>query len=51
MPKKSVLVIDESDLFRDYFKTRLGRAGLIVEVAINGLDGIAKMRNNPPALI
>jgi CheY-like chemotaxis protein len=51
MVKKSVLVIDDSDLFRDYFKTRLGRAGLKVEAAINGLDGIAKMRNDPPDLI
>ncbi|TFG80443.1 MAG: response regulator [Spirochaetales bacterium] len=51
MPKKSVLVIDESDLFRDYLKSRLGRTGLSVTTAINGLDGIAKMRNDPPDLI
>ncbi len=51
MPKKSVLIIDDSDLFRDYLKSRLGRAGIEVEAAINGLDGIAKMRNDPPNLI
>ncbi|MBN2875789.1 MAG: response regulator, partial [Spirochaetales bacterium] len=51
MPDRSVLVIDESDLFRDYLKARLTRAGLQVEVAINGLDGISKMRNDPPDLI
>jgi len=51
MPKTTVLVMDDSDLFRDYLKSRLSRAGLSVEVAINGLDGISKMRNDPPDLI
>ncbi len=51
MAKKTVLVIDESDLFRDYLKSRLGRAGLKVETAINGLDGISKMRTEMPDLV
>ncbi len=51
MPKSSVLIIDESDLFRDYLKDRLSRTGLEVETAINGLDGMAKMRNDPPDLV
>ena len=51
MPKMSVLIIDESDLFRDYLKARLARAGLSTEAAIDGLDGISKMRNDPPDLI
>ncbi|MDX9959440.1 MAG: response regulator [Spirochaetia bacterium] len=51
MAKKTVLVIDESDLFRDYLKSRLGRAGLQVETAINGLDGISKMRLEMPDLV
>ena len=51
MIKKTVLIIDESDLFRDYLKSRLGRAGLQVETAINGLDGGAKMRLDLPDLI
>lgn len=51
MPKSSVLIIDESDLFRDYLKARLSRTGLEVDTAINGLDGMAKMRNNPPNLV
>jgi len=49
--KASVLIIDESDLFRDYLRSRLQRAGLEAEIAINGLDGIVKMRNDPPDLI
>jgi DNA-binding response OmpR family regulator len=51
MAKKIVLVIDESDLFRDYLKSRLGRAGLQVETAINGLDGTSKMRLELPDLV
>jgi CheY-like chemotaxis protein len=51
MAKKAVLIIDESDLFRDYLKSRLGRAGLHVETAINGLDGISKMRIEMPDLV
>jgi len=47
----SVLIIDESDLFRDYLKARLARAGLSTEAAIDGLDGISRMRNDPPDLI
>lgn len=51
MPKMSVLIIDESDLFRDYLKARLARAGLEADAAIDGLDGVSKMRNDPPDLI
>ncbi|HAP43194.1 MAG: response regulator [Spirochaetes bacterium GWD1_61_31] len=51
MARPAVLIIDESDLFRDYLKNRLLRAGLAVEVAINGLDGLSKMRKEPPELI
>lgn len=51
MQKKSVLVIDESELFREYLKSRLTRAGIDADIAINGLDGISKMRNDPPDLI
>jgi CheY-like chemotaxis protein len=49
--KTSVLIIDESELFRDYLKARLLRSGLSAVIAINGLDGISKMRNDPPDLI
>ena len=51
MARTSVLIIDESDLFRDYIKARLTRAGLSADVAINGLDGVSKMRNDPPDLV
>jgi DNA-binding response OmpR family regulator len=48
---KHVLVIDESPLFREYLRMKLSDNGLDVSAAINGLDGISKMRNNPPDLI
>jgi len=52
MKRKTILIIDESDLFRDYVKSRLTQFNLDVETAINGLDGIAKLRNLlPDALI
>jgi CheY-like chemotaxis protein len=51
MARKKVLVIDESDLFREYLKDRLTSGGLEVEAAINGLDGSVKLRNSLPDLV
>jgi DNA-binding response OmpR family regulator len=51
MARKSVLIIDESDLFREYLKDRLTAAGLGVDSAINGLDGAVKLRNGMPDLV
>ncbi|MDR1211776.1 MAG: response regulator [Spirochaetaceae bacterium] len=48
---KHVLVIDESPLFREYLRTKLTGNGIDASVAINGLDGIAKIRNLIPDLI
>jgi DNA-binding response OmpR family regulator len=51
MSRKSVLIIDESDLFREYLKGRLSDHAVDVESAINGLDGMIKMRNTLPDLV
>jgi DNA-binding response OmpR family regulator len=51
MAKKTVLIIDESDLFREYLKESLERFSFTVETAINGLDGISKMRTVMPDAI
>lgn len=51
MARKKVLIIDESDLFRDYLKGRISEHAVDVDMAINGLDGIVKMRNDPPDLV
>ncbi|WP_304225356.1 response regulator [Gracilinema caldarium] len=48
---KHVVIIDESPIFREYLRIKLADAGLEVSVAINGLDGIAKIRNNMPDLV
>ena len=48
---KHILVIDESPLFREYLRMKLSDNGIDVSVAINGLDGISKMRTNPPDLV
>ncbi len=51
MGRKTILIIDESDLFRDYLKGSLSEFAVEVETAINGLDGIVKMRNGLPDLV
>ncbi len=49
---KQVLIIDESELFREYLKEKLEEFGQIqAATAVNGLDGIAKMRGAVPDLI
>jgi len=48
MKRKNILIVDESDLFRDYVKSRLTQFNLEVETAINGLDGTSKLRNILP---
>jgi CheY-like chemotaxis protein len=48
---KQVLIIDESPLFREYLRVKLVNNGLPATVAVNGLDGITKMRGLNPDLI
>jgi CheY-like chemotaxis protein len=50
MSRKKILIVDESDLFRDYLKNRLSEY-FDLEVAINGLDGISKLRTFMPDLL
>ena len=51
MARKTILIIDESDLFREYLRSRLSEFAVNVETAINGLDGIVKMRNVLPDVV
>lgn len=48
---RKVLVIDESDLIRNYLKKKLSTYGLEVIAALNGFDGMVKMKNSLPDLI
>lgn len=50
MAKKKILLIDESELFRGYLRNRLS-ADFEVETAINGLDGVSKLRSGLPDLV
>jgi DNA-binding response OmpR family regulator len=46
-----ILIIDELPLFREYLRIKLAENDIEVSVAVNALDGIAKMRNLLPDLI
>ena len=48
---KKVLLIDESQLFRDYLGKKLEDQGLEVVMAVNGLDGALKLRSEHPDLL
>jgi len=48
---KRVLIVDEASLFREYLETKLGGNNIEVATAINGLDGVTKLRNIPDLLI
>ncbi len=48
---KKILVIDESALFRDFLAKKLGEYGFEVSVAVNGLDGAVKVRQQTPDLV
>jgi DNA-binding response OmpR family regulator len=48
---KQVIIIDEAVLFRDYLLNKLGENRVEATVAVNGWDGITKIRSIVPDLI
>lgn len=48
---KKVLLIDESQLFRDYLGKKLQDQGIEVFMGANGLDGALKLRSEHPDLV
>jgi len=50
MARRKILIIDESELFRSYLRDRLSEY-FDIEVAINGLDGVSKLRTTTPDLL
>ncbi len=48
---KKVLVIDDSPMYRDFMQKQLSTYGFEVTPAINGLDGISKIRSVLPDVI
>lgn len=48
---KQVLIIDESPLFRDYLRERLEEFDIKATTAVNGLDGLVKLRSLVPNVL
>ena len=48
---KQVLLIDDSNVFRDYLKSKLATKHIEVTVGVGPLDSLSKMRNLVPELI
>ena len=48
---KSVLIIDETHLFREFLRSKLDDNSVEVFAAVNGTDGIAKLKTNAPDLV
>ena len=46
-----ILLVEDNEDNRDMLSRRLERKGFIVSLAIDGLDGIKKAKENMPALI
>lgn len=49
--KKRILVVDDEPDFVSIVKKNLEKAGFDVEVAYDGVEGIAKVKANPPDAI
>ena len=48
---KTVVIVDEAPPFREYLRTKLEEGSIEATSAINGLDGLAKLRNIIPDLL
>ena len=48
---KQVLLIDDSNVFRDYLKSKLDAKHIEVTVGVGPLDSLSKMRNLLPELV
>ncbi|MDC7240309.1 MAG: response regulator [Spirochaetales bacterium] len=48
---KKVLIIDDASMYREFMQTQLTNYGFDVNSAINGLDGVSKIRSFMPDVI
>lgn len=48
---RSVLVVDDDSMIRDFLRLALEHAGFAVDEATDGLDALEKIRQNPPDLV
>jgi two-component system chemotaxis response regulator CheY len=51
MPKKRILVVDDSSLVRLYYRSTLEQAGFDVDQAINGIEAMEKVLSQPFDLV
>lgn len=51
MPRKTVLIIDESAQFRDYIAAKLEQNDIVAIKAVNGVDGGQKLLHHHPDLV
>jgi two-component system chemotaxis response regulator CheY len=49
--KARVLVIDDANLVRRYYRQILEGAGYMVDEALNGIEALEKLLENPPDLL
>lgn len=50
-PRKRILVVDDANLVRLYYRDALERAGFEVDEAMNGLEGLEKLLASPADLL
>lgn len=48
---KPILIIEDDDFLRSLTVTKLEKEGFVVDVALDGLQGLAKIKEVQPALI
>ena len=48
---KKILIIDDASIVRRQLSVALGKAGFDVVEAVDGLDGLAKLKENPDAAL
>ena len=46
-----ILLVEDTEEIRDFLSRRLARRGFEVELAVNGQEGVAQARANPPDVI
>ena len=48
---QEILIIDDDELVREALRRQLERVGYRVRMALDGVDGLAQMREHPPEVV
>ena len=46
-----ILIVEDNEMNRDMLSRRLERKGYEIDIAVDGEEGLAMMRNNKPDLV